>query len=683
MGPTIGANLRVTGHCNQGDRKYMEDVFCVAYQQTEDSKGLEYAFFGIYDGHGGREAAHFAKEHLMDMIVSQKNFWEDNDESVLKAIREGFIQTHAAMWKEIEKWPRTPLGLPSTSGTTASVAFIRRGKIYIGHVGDSAIILGAQDPNSDEWVPIPLTQDHKPESEVEKSRIENAGGKVQLKSGVPRVVWSRPVLGHEGPVRRSTTITEIPFLAVARSLGDLWSYNSDKDTYVVSPEPDVQCFKIDLRKHRVIILGTDGLWNALPMKIAMNLVKNTEKHNEQQMREKAETGKASTFWINPAKRLVDHAIYRWNSMKLRADNTSCVTVMLDPPGPPKSEVIRAECRARRSLLDAQSPPGPVPLSPSGRLIALAFLPQPSYPAPSFPAPMGNSPVQTSSSPFFSAPSRARPVTRLQQQQISSSSSQPPASSAPSLPPSASTPAPAAVNSAGDGPRNRGRIHRVSGSMFLRMSNGTTNSPGGSPSGNNESPADQPSPAPAPLVPLQQSTSLRISTRRHPLSSTNANPPASATTSAKADATRDGGAGDQENHHADRSASIGGRSHRRQLSGDHKSALCAGLQSSAPVTRRGKVVGLACTLRSASQRPLRQPSRKELTPARGGGASVPAGPALRGRRKRASTSDLVKDATKSPRMISPSLPQPSAVRTRSLRSHSTRPSATHPPTGGGV
>ncbi len=58
---SIGVNLRVTGHCNQGGRKYMEDVFSVAYQQTDDEKDLEYAFFGIFDGHGGREAALFAK----------------------------------------------------------------------------------------------------------------------------------------------------------------------------------------------------------------------------------------------------------------------------------------------------------------------------------------------------------------------------------------------------------------------------------------------------------------------------------------------------------------------------------------------------------------------------------------------------------------------------------------------
>ena len=99
----------------------MEDEFGVAYQQTADEKDLEYAFFGIFDGHGGREAALFAKvsrytifqplhaepnnlfcqEHLMDFIVRQKGFWAEDDDSVLKAIHEGYIQTHYAMWKEL------------------------------------------------------------------------------------------------------------------------------------------------------------------------------------------------------------------------------------------------------------------------------------------------------------------------------------------------------------------------------------------------------------------------------------------------------------------------------------------------------------------------------------------------------------------------------------------------------
>lgn len=61
---------------------------------------MEYAFFGIYDGHGGVEAASFAKEHLMETIIKHKNFWSDNDEDVLRAIKDGYIATHYAMWRE-------------------------------------------------------------------------------------------------------------------------------------------------------------------------------------------------------------------------------------------------------------------------------------------------------------------------------------------------------------------------------------------------------------------------------------------------------------------------------------------------------------------------------------------------------------------------------------------------------
>ena len=47
------------------------------------------------------------------------------------------------------------------------------------------------------------------------------GFSVINKSGVNRVVWKRPRLTHNGPVRRSTVIDQIPFLAVARALGKL------------------------------------------------------------------------------------------------------------------------------------------------------------------------------------------------------------------------------------------------------------------------------------------------------------------------------------------------------------------------------------------------------------------------------------------------------------------------------
>ncbi|CAL1269508.1 unnamed protein product [Larinioides sclopetarius] len=267
MTPSIGLNLRVTGHCNQGGRKYMEDAFVVAYQQSEDQKDLEYAYFGIFDGHGGREAALFAKEHLMNNIVCQKSFWSDDDNQVLKAIRDGFLATHHAMWREVGKWPKTVSGLPSTSGTTSSIAFIRRRKLYIGHVGDSKIVLGFQIP------------------------------------------------------------------------GDLWSYNYMKDEFVVSPDPDVKVMNINPNFHRCVIFASDGLWNMLSTQCAVKIVQAAEEENEKIILEGGKTNGTGKQPNNPSKLLVDAALKHWFELGMRADNTSVVTVMLDPPGPPKSEVL--------------------------------------------------------------------------------------------------------------------------------------------------------------------------------------------------------------------------------------------------------------------------------------------------------------------------------------------------------
>ncbi|XP_053617218.1 protein phosphatase 1B [Plodia interpunctella] len=354
MPASIGVNLRVTGHCSQGGRKYMEDLFSVAYQQTEDERDLEYAFFGIYDGHGGSEAAAFAKEHLMDSIVKQRQFWSDNDEDVLKAIRNGYMLTHLNMWKELEKWPKTVTGLPSTAGTTASVAFIRRGKIYIGHVGDSAIVLGYQKDGCEEWAAKPLTSDHKPESTAEIERIQRCGGKVVSKAGVPRVVWNRPRIGHKGPIKKNTPMDEIPFLAVARSLGDLWSYNPNNDEFIVSPDPDVGVLTIDPSRFRCLIFGTDGLWNMLSPEGAVSLVQATERHNEAAL--VGGNGNQPRDWLNPSKSLVDHALERWSNTRMRADNTSVVTLMLDPPGPPRATVLRSRTTSQKP----QSTANPVP-----------------------------------------------------------------------------------------------------------------------------------------------------------------------------------------------------------------------------------------------------------------------------------------------------------------------------------
>lgn len=66
------------------------------------------------------------------------------------------------------------------------------------------------------------------------------------------------------------------------SLGDLWSFNSASNQFVVSPEPDVNTMTIDVSRHRCLILGTDGLWNMIPPQRAVEVVQHIDRQNKTQ-----------------------------------------------------------------------------------------------------------------------------------------------------------------------------------------------------------------------------------------------------------------------------------------------------------------------------------------------------------------------------------------------------------------
>uniref|UniRef100_A0A8C5LRN6 Protein phosphatase, Mg2+/Mn2+ dependent 1D n=1 Tax=Leptobrachium leishanense TaxID=445787 RepID=A0A8C5LRN6_9ANUR len=347
--------LRVSVSSDQGGRKYMEDVTQVLVGPEEDEPackeeegeacrragvGQSVAFFAVYDGHGGREAAHFARDHLWAFISKQKGFTSRDTEEVCAAIRKGFVACHHAMWKKLPEWPKTMTGLPSTSGTTASVVIIRGNKMYVAHVGDSGVVFGIQNNTRESMKAVEVTQDHKPELPREKARIEGLGGSVINKSGVNRVVWKRPRLTHNGPVRRSTIFDQIPFLAVARALGDLWSYDFYSREFMVSPEPDTSVHVIDPHKHKLIIIGSDGLWNMVSAQDAVSMCQEQEK-----------ACKAGEYGQSCAKVLVTRALTQWRQRMLRADNTSTIVISICP----QSEKQRS-CASEEVFLNLSESP---------------------------------------------------------------------------------------------------------------------------------------------------------------------------------------------------------------------------------------------------------------------------------------------------------------------------------------
>ncbi|XP_068692067.1 protein phosphatase 1D-like, partial [Montipora foliosa] len=313
------------GQAHQGGRNEMEDVMRVIFD-------AEQAFFAVFDGHGGKEAAVFAKDFLCANIKKQKGFYSDDATLVMNSIKDGFLATHLDMWKQLDSWPRTKEGFPSTSGTTATVVILRGRKLYIAHVGDSGAALGRLN-KEEKLEAVTLTTDHKPDVPSEKSRIESLGGKVLLRKRVQRVAWERPVhQGHEGPSRRGTEMEWVPFLAISRALGDLWSFKQSSNDFIVSPVPDVQVYEITPGVDKFLIIASDGLWAVMTVKGVIKFIHNCD----------AQLGDVSG-------RLIKEALARWREKDLRADNITVIFVQFDeaskqdlPPGHDNKETCGCE-----------------------------------------------------------------------------------------------------------------------------------------------------------------------------------------------------------------------------------------------------------------------------------------------------------------------------------------------------
>ena len=77
----------------RGARRHMEDATLL----TRDE---QFACFAVFDGHGGREAAAFARNNLWRIVQRQPKFHSHDSEKVCGAIRDAFLICHRAMWKK-------------------------------------------------------------------------------------------------------------------------------------------------------------------------------------------------------------------------------------------------------------------------------------------------------------------------------------------------------------------------------------------------------------------------------------------------------------------------------------------------------------------------------------------------------------------------------------------------------
>lgn len=203
-----------------GLRKTMED-------ETDVQVNDDHAFFAVYDGHGGKTVATIAKYNLYKMCnLAQAN----TDDEIKMALRNGFLTMQEGLSNAV-----------ALMGSTATVAVIKNGKIFVANAGDSRTVLCSNG------TAIPLSQDHKPDREDEEQRIVKAGGAVLKNQGFWRVQGS---------------------LAVSRALGDKYWH-----PYVIA-EPEITMRTLD-RQDEFLLLACDGIWDVLDNQAAVNDVKDT------------------------------------------------------------------------------------------------------------------------------------------------------------------------------------------------------------------------------------------------------------------------------------------------------------------------------------------------------------------------------------------------------------------------
>lgn len=278
--------FRSGSYSEKGPKEFMEDEhICVDNLHDHLDAARDFpspgAFYGVFDGHGGVDAASFAKNSLLKSIVEDSHF----PARIRRAIRNAFVRTDHAL--------SDSKSLDRTSGTTALIALVLGRKMLIANAGDSRAVLGKRGKA------IELSKDHKPNCTSEKLRIEKLGG----------VIYDGYLNGQ---------------LSVARALGD-WHLKGPKGiSYPLSSEPELEEL-ILTEEDEFLVIGCDGLWDVMSSQCAVTMTrKELMLHNDPE---------------KCCKVLVKEALKR-NS----CDNLTVLVVCFSPDPPPRIEIPRSHRR---------------------------------------------------------------------------------------------------------------------------------------------------------------------------------------------------------------------------------------------------------------------------------------------------------------------------------------------------
>lgn len=271
-----------------GPRSSLEDTHC-AVDALDLPDQIGAAYYAVFDGHGGRRAAEFARDRMLPHILDDENFPRD----VSAALVGAFQRTDLAFRAEMPA---------DHSGCTALVVLALGRRLLVANAGDCRAVLSRRGKC------IPLSEDHKPCAEPERARIQAAKG----------TVCDGVMCGA---------------LSVSRSLGD-WhlEVKSCVDGVVCGPlisTPEVMDIEI-VAEDEFIVLACDGLWDRFSSDGAVQFARQKLKeHNDPQ---------------RCAKELVEEALRRDSN-----DNVTVVVVCLKPEPPPDRAPVRVPSESRLNI----------------------------------------------------------------------------------------------------------------------------------------------------------------------------------------------------------------------------------------------------------------------------------------------------------------------------------------------
>ena len=79
----------------------MEDFLAVKLRPQERFQDVSYlreqAYFGVFDGHGGKEAARFTRDRLWDVIQDNPKYQKPDAENICAGLTEAFEAVHKEM----------------------------------------------------------------------------------------------------------------------------------------------------------------------------------------------------------------------------------------------------------------------------------------------------------------------------------------------------------------------------------------------------------------------------------------------------------------------------------------------------------------------------------------------------------------------------------------------------------